>query len=399
MDKARNILRGPPIHQMVTTTTTNKKKSLNEQPLDLSCKKPFTIEYLSLNSKKSKQQPSSNALISNCYPTYQPLLPHSFSNHSVFGLTNVARYSLPLTPVAKPPLTPVENFYPLTYHHYHPYRSYLPSTTYNSIPLSSTNRSLKRSREELDDNPKETNTLTILSDLAVTSKLLTIQKQQEDHKQTQKHILLGARIPNTEFVVVNGGHGIRNPLFDCVSEEIQIKYASTTDGEKFICRLCFKTFKLQRLLNRHLKNHSQLKRYLCTFCTKGFNDTFDLKRHTRTHTGIRPFKCEQCEKGFTQRCSLESHQRKVHGFALDYGYKTRRNKLYVCEDCGETSENPNKHYDHIRVYHPYSPLIHRHYDKRQFRLKNNSLTYSLTSSEKTIILTSSSSSLASPSTI
>jgi ovo-like protein len=56
-------------------------------------------------------------------------------------------------------------------------------------------------------------------------------------------------------------------------------------GQEFICGLCGKTFKLQRLLNRHLKNHSQLKRYLCTFCGKGFNDTFDLKRHTRTHTG------------------------------------------------------------------------------------------------------------------
>jgi uncharacterized Zn-finger protein len=61
---------------------------------------------------------------------------------------------------------------------------------------------------------------------------------------------------------------------------------STNHGAEFICGLCGKTFKLQRLLNRHLKNHSQLKRYLCTFCGKGFNDTFDLKRHTRTHTGL-----------------------------------------------------------------------------------------------------------------
>ncbi len=62
---------------------------------------------------------------------------------------------------------------------------------------------------------------------------------------------------------------------------------STNHGAEFVCGLCMKTFKLQRLLNRHLKNHSQLKRYLCTFCGKGFNDTFDLKRHTRTHTGLR----------------------------------------------------------------------------------------------------------------
>jgi ovo-like protein len=107
--------------------------------------------------------------------------------------------------------------------------------------------------------------------------------------------------------MVNGGHGIKNPLFDCATEALQMKYgkcknsfperlicytccvisflANAINQEEFICGLCRKTFKLQRLLNRHLKNHSQLKRYLCTFCGKGFNDTFDLKRHTRTHTG------------------------------------------------------------------------------------------------------------------
>lgn len=56
-------------------------------------------------------------------------------------------------------------------------------------------------------------------------------------------------------------------------------------SSKFVCRVCSKSFSLQRLLNRHMKCHSDVKRYLCTFCGKGFNDTFDLKRHTRTHTG------------------------------------------------------------------------------------------------------------------
>jgi ovo-like protein len=162
-----------------------------------------------------------------------------------------------------------------------------------------------------------------------------------------------------------------------------------------------KTFKLQRLLNRHLKNHSQLKRYLCTFCGKGFNDTFDLKRHTRTHTGleeflfflnfifvflgVRPFKCSQCEKAFTQRCSLESHQRKVHGLNQTYGYKIRRNKLYVCEDCGHTSTDPTNHYEHIKNFHPYSPLIHRYYDKRQFKFNSNSLLSVKSSSDRSIL--------------
>lgn len=55
------------------------------------------------------------------------------------------------------------------------------------------------------------------------------------------------------------------------------------------CELCGKGFRLQRMLNRHIKCHSQVKRHLCTFCGKGFNDTFDLKRHVRTHTGENVF--------------------------------------------------------------------------------------------------------------
>lgn len=61
--------------------------------------------------------------------------------------------------------------------------------------------------------------------------------------------------------------------------------AEQTNDDKYSCKVCNKSFQLQRLLNRHLKCHSEIKRYLCTFCGKGFNDTFDLKRHTRTHTG------------------------------------------------------------------------------------------------------------------
>ncbi len=152
-----------------------------------------------------------------------------------------------------------------------------------------------------------------------------------------------------------------------------------------------------------MKNHSRLKRYLCTFCGKGFNDTFDLKRHTRTHTGnkkfrylfllfiikgVRPFKCDQCDKAFTQRCSLESHQRKVHGLNQKFGYKIRRNKLYVCEDCGHTSTDPSNHYEHIKILHPYSPLLHRYYDKRQFKFDSNSSSTSSSSNNNTFISTS-----------
>lgn len=152
---------------------------------------------------------------------------------------------------------------------------------------------------------------------------------------------------------VNGGHGIKNPLAVenipgrlrdedkhhtkllqqsevlKVQDECSGITGGTGEQNKFVCRICQKSFTLQRLLNRHMKCHSDVKRYLCTFCGKGFNDTFDLKRHTRTHTGVRPYKCNLCEKSFTQRCSLESHCLKVHGVQHQYAYKERRTKVSV----------------------------------------------------------------------
>ncbi|CAG7823388.1 unnamed protein product, partial [Allacma fusca] len=204
-------------------------------------------------------------------------------------------------------------------------------------------------------------------------------------------------IPNDAPVeFVNGGHGIKNPLAshsperhggdsdkahshqsdtssDCGDNSRSGTGSATTSGTgKLACRICGKGFNLQRLLNRHLKCHSDVKRYLCTFCGKGFNDTFDLKRHTRTHTGVRPYKCNMCEKSFTQRCSLESHCLKVHGMQHQYAYKERRTKVYVCEECGHTTGEPEVHYIHLKENHPYSPALLKFYDKRHFKFTNSS---------------------------
>merc|ERR1719189_3490861 len=93
--------------------------------------------------------------------------------------------------------------------------------------------------------------------------------------------------PDTPLEIINGGFGIKNPLATDSPPTVDPnrggveRLPSTrpdSDPTKFQCRLCSKTFNLQRLLNRHMKCHSDTKRYLCTFCGKGFNDTFDLKR-------------------------------------------------------------------------------------------------------------------------
>lgn len=89
-------------------------------------------------------------------------------------------------------------------------------------------------------------------------------------------------------------------------------------------------------------------------------------------TGVRPYKCVTCGKAFTQRCSLESHGRKVHGFNFQYAYKERRNKLYVCEDCGHTTSDPGQHFIHLKHFHPQNPVLLKFYDKRQFKFSESS---------------------------
>ena len=83
--------------------------------------------------------------------------------------------------------------------------------------------------------------------------------------------------------------------------------------------------------------------------------------------GVRPYKCERCNKAFTQRCSLESHLSKVHRLLHDYQYKQRRSKVFVCEECGRTTENAEDHYEHIRDVHPNSVELLKFQEKIQFQ--------------------------------
>ncbi|XP_007946404.1 transcription factor Ovo-like 2 [Orycteropus afer afer] len=158
--------------------------------------------------------------------------------------------------------------------------------------------------------------------------------------------------------------------------KIKFTTGSCDDSVVHSCDLCGKGFRLQRMLNRHLKCHNQVKRHPCTFCGKGFNDTFDLKRHVRTHTGIRPYKCDVCNKAFTQRCSLESHLKKIHGVQQQYAYKQRRDKLYVCEDCGYTGPTQEDLYLHVNSAHPGSTLLKKT-SKKLAAILQNKLTSTL----------------------
>ena len=45
--------------------------------------------------------------------------------------------------------------------------------------------------------------------------------------------------------------------------------------------------------------------------------------------------------------------------------------MYVCEDCGHTTPEPEVHYVHLKDNHPYSPALLKFYDKRHFKFNNS----------------------------
>lgn len=49
--------------------------------------------------------------------------------------------------------------------------------------------------------------------------------------------------------------------------------------------------------------------------------------------------------------------KKIHGVTLKYAYKERRNKLYVCEECGHTAGTQDDLAVHLHTLHPDSPLL------------------------------------------
>lgn len=92
--------------------------------------------------------------------------------------------------------------------------------------------------------------------------------------------------------------------------------------------------------------------------------------------GIRPYKCDICNKAFTQRCSLESHLKKIHGVQQQYAYKQRRDKLYVCEDCGYTGPTQEDLYLHVNSVHPGSAFLKKT-SKKLAAILQNKLTSTL----------------------
>ncbi len=79
----------------------------------------------------------------------------------------------------------------------------------------------------------------------------------------------------------------------------------------FACDVCGRSFKLLSHLTTHKQTHEQPS-FVCSICDFRCRQKRILNTHMRTHSDERPFKCELCEYRTKRKSDLSIHRRCMH---------------------------------------------------------------------------------------
>ncbi|XP_060236033.1 replication initiator 1 isoform X2 [Meriones unguiculatus] len=157
------------------------------------------------------------------------------------------------------------------------------------------------------------------------------------------------------------------------------------------CADCGRSFRLERFLRLHQRQHSGERPFACTECGKNFGKKTHLVAHSRVHSGERPFACEECGRRFSQGSHLAAHRRDhapERPFVCpDCGKAFRHKpylaahrrihtgeKPYVCPDCGKAFSQKSNLVSHRRIHTGERPYACPDCD-RSFSQKSNLITH------------------------
>lgn len=142
------------------------------------------------------------------------------------------------------------------------------------------------------------------------------------------------------------------------------------DMELYACEMCdFRTPILSRLMNTHMRIHSEERNYKCEMCDKAFKNTKQLKNHRRIHSQVVTInKCDECDVMFYSQRHLTDHKRSQHKQLDAYKCKIcdsifssikarethmlnhKRKTKYKCADCPYKSNDNNAYRRHRKTH-------------------------------------------------
>uniref|UniRef100_A0A8C2UK79 DNA-binding protein REPIN1 n=1 Tax=Chinchilla lanigera TaxID=34839 RepID=A0A8C2UK79_CHILA len=159
----------------------------------------------------------------------------------------------------------------------------------------------------------------------------------------------------------------------------------------YSCDDCGRSFRLERFLRAHQRQHSGERPFTCAECGKNFGKKTHLVAHSRVHSGERPFACEECGRRFSQGSHLAAHRRDhapERPFVCpDCGKAFRHKpylaahrrihtgeKPYVCPECGKAFSQKSNLVSHRRIHTGERPYACPDCD-RSFSQKSNLITH------------------------
>lgn len=95
--------------------------------------------------------------------------------------------------------------------------------------------------------------------------------------------------------------------------DLEIHMIAHRETRPYACDQCHMTYKRAYELTGHInKRHLNIRPHTCSYCGLGFFTRRILDNHIRTHTNERPFACEICQQTFRIEAGLFLHKQHHH---------------------------------------------------------------------------------------
>ena len=140
----------------------------------------------------------------------------------------------------------------------------------------------------------------------------------------------------------------------------------------FTCNLCGTVFKRKSGLNIHFKSACKSLEYQdwrCDICGKSVKSEATLRKHRKFHTDGYKYPCTQCDKSFPMNCLLTRQIREIHIKVEKKGTECKlcksiivnmkshlihcssKRKIYRCPTCGKICQNEANLLHHENIHH------------------------------------------------